>query len=308
MLKYGLSNVCADFTPVFNMMQYADPPKFTEKLMMMKQFLVALLLIWLPGLLKAQHTTSKNNRKLVFEDEFNYRGLPDSTKWGYEEGFVRNQEPQYYTVKRLENCRVENGSLVIETRKETYPNAAYKPGSADWDRKEQSAHYTSASINTKGKFSWKYGRIEVRAKVPAGLGIWPAVWMLGTTKWPECGEIDIMEFLGKNSSKIYGTVHYLDTTGTFRDRGEVANGIKPSDGFHVYAIDWNDQQITFYYDSLAYFVFDFKKAKDNPGNVFQKDFYLLLNLAVGHEGSWAGPLDDKVLPAKYYIDYVKVYQ
>ena len=278
---------------------------------MENRFLI-LGFICLSGLLKVQNSVAQNHLKMVFSDEFNYNGLPDSTKWGYEEGFVRNQEPQYYTVKRLENCRVENGCLVIETRKENYPNAAYKQGSAKWDQKEQTAHYTSASINTKGKRSWKYGRIEVRAKVPGGLGIWPAFWMLGYDKgkagWPGCGEIDIMEFLGRDSTKIYGTVHYVDTAGKFRDRGEAPVVGHPSDGFHIYAIGWDDKRITFYYDSLKYFVFDFKKTEHNPGTVFQKDFYLLLNMALGHEGSWAGPVDDKILPGKYYVDYVRIYQ
>jgi beta-glucanase (GH16 family) len=262
--------------------------------------------------LNTKKVTAQSYRKLVFSDEFNYNGLPDSNKWSYENGFIRNEEPQYYTVKRLENCRVENGCLILETRKETYPNAAYNKDSTKWDQKEQFAHYTSASINTKGKESWKYGRIEVRAKVPAGLGIWPAVWMLGYNNghatWPGCGEIDIMEYLGRDPTKIYGTVHYLDTAKKFRDQGVAPTVGSPSDGFHIYAIDWNDKQIAFYYDNLKYFVFDFKKTKNNPGDVFKKDFYLLLNMAVGHTGSWAGPLDDKILPAKYYIDYVRVYQ
>ncbi|WP_091370548.1 glycoside hydrolase family 16 protein [Mucilaginibacter mallensis] len=279
---------------------------------MMKNVFFTYGLFLLPLLINTQQTFAQNHRKLVFADEFNYKGLPDSTKWAYEDGFVRNKEPQYYTKKRLENCRVENGCLVIETRKEDYPNAAYKKGSDKADQKEPIAHYTSASINTKGKESWKYGRIEVRAKVPGGLGIWPAFWMLGydrgAVKWPQCGEIDIMEFLGRDSTRIYGTVHYLDTAGKSRDKGEAPVVGNPSDGFHIYAIDWDDQSISFYYDSLKYFVFDFKKAEHNPGAVFQKDFYVLLNMALGHEGSWAGPVDDKILPAKYYIDYVRVYQ
>ncbi|WP_184548128.1 glycoside hydrolase family 16 protein [Mucilaginibacter sp. FT3.2] len=270
------------------------------------------ILILLPGLLLAQASNVKSKRKPIWSDEFNYNGLPDTTKWGYEQGFVRNQELQYYTVKRPENCRVENGCLVIETRKETYPNAAYLQGSAKWNQKEQFAQYTSASINTKGKESWKYGRIEMRAKVPGGLGSWPAFWMLGynknTVKWPACGEIDIMEFLGRDSAKVYGTVHYADTTGQLRDRGSGPVVGKPADGFHIYAIEWDDKQIAFYYDSLKYFVFELSTPNGSSGNIFQKDFYLLLNTALGHQGSWAGPVDDKILPIKYYIDYVRVYQ
>lgn len=279
---------------------------------LLKGILVCTTLLC-PYLLFAQASADvKDGRKLVWSDEFNYKGLPDSTKWGYEEGFERNREPQYYTVRRLENGRVENGCLVIETRKEEYPNKAYRPDSANWKQKDQFAHYTSASINTKGKASWKYGRIEMRAKVPPGLGIWPAFWMLGydhgAAKWPLCGEIDIMEYLGRDASTIYGTVHYTDTAGKFRNVGKAPVVENPADGFHIYAIKWDKKTISFYYDSLKYFVFDYKQAEGNPGDVFKKDFYLLINMALGHQGSWAGPVDDKALPAKYYIDYVRVYQ
>jgi beta-glucanase (GH16 family) len=127
-------------------------------------FLTALLCVSVS--IKAQ-TPSK--RKLVFADEFNYTGLPDSTKWDYEKGFVREAEPQYYTAKRLQNCRVENGMLVIEGRKEQYPNPGYKAGSNRRTEKDEFAPYTSASINTHGKYSWRYGRIEVKAKVPGAM-------------------------------------------------------------------------------------------------------------------------------------------
>ncbi len=239
---------------------------------------------------------AQQKRKLVWFDEFNYTGLPDSKKWDYESGFVRNKEPQYYTTKRLENSRVENGMLVIEARKEQYAGAAY----------------TSASLITKGKQEWKYGRMEIRAKVPPGLGIWPAFWMLGynhgTVKWPDCGEIDIMEFLGRDSTRVHGTVHYADSTQTYRHQTQEAVVGKPADGFHIYAVDWDENQLAFYYDDLKYFVFDFNKAANPPGDMFKKKFYLLLNLALGHPNTWAGPLDEKALPAKYYIDYVRVYQ
>lgn len=256
--------------------------------------------------------SAQQKRKLVWFDEFNYSGLPDSKKWDYENGFVRNQEPQYYTTKRIENCRVENGMLVIEARKEQYSNAAYKPGADKWPRKDQFAGYTSASILTKGKTEWKYGRMEIRAKVPRGLGIWPAFWMLGTdhgqVNWPNCGEIDIMEFLGRDSTRVHGTVHYADAANAYRTQTAEPLVGKPADGFHIYAIDWDENRIEFYYDNLKYFVFDYKKAPYPPEEMFQKKYYLLLNLALGHPGTWAGPLDEKALPAKYYVDYVRVYQ
>lgn len=235
-------------------------------------------------------------RQLIWADEFDYTGLPDPKKWGYEQGFVRNKEPQYYTSKRQENARVANGVLTIEARKEQY----------------KEADYTSASLITLGKQHFKYGRIEVRAKVYKGVGGWPAIWMLGTNrgpvKWPDCGEIDILEYVGKDSTQVYGTVHFADSTGKYKNKGKKPVVGKPYDDFHVYAIDWNADRIEFYYDELRYFVFDLKKADKGNENLFRKDFYLLLNLALGRKGNLGGPLNDNILPLKYEVDYVRVYK
>ncbi|MEO5683240.1 MAG: glycoside hydrolase family 16 protein [Chitinophagaceae bacterium] len=252
-------------------------------------------------------------KKLVWAEEFNYSGLPDSTKWGYELGFVRNQEPQYYTSKRLDNARVENGMLVIEARKENFPNAAYKPGSTVASQKDSLAAYTSASINTLNKQTWQYGRIEVRAKVPAGKGTWPAIWMMGENRpqvgWPDCGEIDIMEFLGKDPSTVYATIHYPDTNAAkYKSMGGKTVTTDASSDFHVYAIEWNKDSIVFYFDAQRYFAFDIKKSQHTSFNPFQKKNYLLLNMALGHQGAWPGPTDDNILPIRYYVDYVRVYQ
>lgn len=277
----------------------------------------------------AVSVSAQQNRRLIWSDEFNYAGLPDSTKWGYEEGFIRNQEPQYYTVRRLENCRVENGMLVIESIKEQYPNPAFRTGSDQ----PAVAEYTSASINTLGKFGWQYGRIEVRAKVPGGAGIWPAIWMMGENrpqvKWPQCGEIDVMEWLGRDPMTVYGTVHYADSANKYAHQGgtvkagQPAGGVQraaekqgaqpvlsglPADGFHIYAMDWYPDRLEFYYDSVKYFVFDTRKGQHGQENIFSKKFYLLLNLALGHTGSWAGPVGEGTLPGKYFVDYVRIYQ
>jgi beta-glucanase (GH16 family) len=268
-------------------------------------------LLFAASLTMAQST---HKRKLVFDDEFNYTGLPDSTKWVYEKGFVRESEPQYYTVKRLENVRVENGMLVIEGRKENFPNPNYKPGSTKRTERQQFAPYTSASINTYGKHSWKYGRFEVRAKVPGGRGTWPAFWLLGedheTNKWPKCGEIDIMEYLGRDSTRIHATVHYADSLGKHQQQGNSPEVVKQlADDFHVYAVDWDENGMTFYFDGKQCYYFDYKKMIGNNGKVFNdKKFYILLNLALGAPRDWGGPQDDSILPAKYYVDYVRVYQ
>ncbi|ETZ23038.1 family 16 glycosylhydrolase [Pedobacter sp. V48] len=260
---------------------------------MKKKFALLTLSIWCV-FASAQENATK--RHLVWSDEFNYSGLPDAQKWAYETGFVRNKEPQYYTSKRLENARVKNGVLTIEARKEKYKDA----------------EYTSASLITLGKQHFRYGRIEVRAKVCKGLGGWPAIWMLGTNrelvKWPNCGEIDIMEYVGKDSAQVYGTVHFPDAAGRYTYEGKKPVLGKPYEDFHVYAVDWNADRIEFYYDSLKYFVFDLNKADAGTENPFRKDFYLLLNLALGHAGNLGGALNDKILPLKYEVDYVRVYQ
>jgi len=242
-----------------------------------------------------------SKRKLVFADEFNYSGLPDSTKWAYEVGYIRNKEPQYYTHARKENVRVEDGNLIIEARKEVFTDQGLK------------ADYTSGSMNTLHKQHFKYGRIEVRAKVPKGLGVWPAIWMLGTdrgkVKWPNCGEIDIMEFVGKDSTLVYGTVHYADSLNKYRMEGKKPVFGAPYDDFHVYALEWDEKQIKLFYDDINYFTFDVQKAQQKDGNnIFLKEYYLLLNLALGNGNNLGGVLHDEALPATFLIDYVRVYQ
>lgn len=249
--------------------------------------------------------------KLIWSDEFDYHGLPDPAKWGYEEGFIRNREAQYYTVQRKKNARIRKGMLVITARKEKLKNPAYDKESKAWNKSREYADYTSASLTTQHTFSMQYGRIEVRAKVPGGAGTWPAIWLLGTNipevSWPRCGEIDIMEFLGRDSLKIYGTCHWADTaTGKHRSAGKnISVDPPPSAGFHVYAIDWSPETIDFYYDDRKYFSFDTGQAGAGPDNPFRKPFYLILNLALG---GWGGTIDDTVMPQKFLIDYVRVYE
>lgn len=186
--------------------------------------------------------------------------------------------------------------LVIEAKKESYLDA----------------EYTSASLITFGKHDWKYGRFEVRAKVPKGLGSWPAVWMKGVNypekKWPACGEIDIMEFVGKDSTQVYGTVHYADSTGKYNFQGEKPVVGAPYENFHVYAMEWYPDRMEFYYDDLKFFVFNTAESQHGKENPFQKNFFLMLNLALGRQGTLGGPLNEQILPSKYYVDYVRVYQ
>ena len=247
--------------------------------------------------------------KLAWSDEFDYEGLPDKTKWDYEEGFVRNHEMQYYTRDRKENARVENGMLIIEGRKEQFKNPHYEPGSPRWNRSRESAEITSASLITRNKFSWKYGRVEVRAKLPQGKGVWPAIWTLGNNisevRWPRCGEINIMEFIGREPNHIYGTVHY-SVEGKHVGSGETLETKEPFADFHIYAIEWYPDHMDFFFDDTRYFTFSLDKAGTGDDNPFRKPHYLLINLALG--GDWGGEIDDSIFPQKYCIDYVRIYE
>ena len=255
-----------------------------------------------------------NEWSLVWSDEFDYTGPPNEAKWNYEQGFIRNGELQYYTKARKENARVEKGHLVIEARKEVWANPDYREGSSSRrsQRSRKTADYTSASLITKDKASWTYGRIEVKAKLPTGRGVWPAIWMLGTNMrevgWPKCGEIDIMEYVGYDPNTVCANVHmakYNHTKGT--GKGSKIKADKPYASYHIYAVEWTPERMDFFFDEHKYFTF-----KNEHGGVdvwpFDQPHYLILNLAIG--GSWGGQkgIDDSIFPQKFLIDYVRVYR
>lgn len=245
--------------------------------------------------------------QLVWFDEFSKDpdGLPDPAKWKYGVGFLRNQELQYYTKERLENARIEKGQLIIEGRKEDYSPPGTAPGAP------AVAHYTAADLETFGKADWLYGRIEIRAKLPAGKGVWPAIWMLGSNLheksvgWPKCGEIDIMELVGKQPGVIYGTMHYF-ANGKSTSQGGNVNIAHPESDFHVYSAEWTPDHIDIFCDDQKYFSFDVSKADNAGQNPFHKPQFLILNLALG--GNWGGPIDDSIFPQRMTVDYVRVYQ
>ena len=235
--------------------------------------------------------------KLVWSDEFNYSGLPDSTKWSYDVGCHGwgNNELQCYTEKRSENARVENGKLIIEARKENY------------DKKE----YTSARLISKSKGDWKYGRMEIKAKIPKGVGTWPAIWMLASTtplRWPDDGEIDIMEHVGFDQGKIHASIHckkYNHIIGT--QKTAVAEIPDCSDSFHIYSLDWTPDTIKILADNKVYFKFA-NEHTDSKAWPFDKPFHLLLNIAIG--GNWGGQkgIDDSIFPVRMEVDYVRIYK
>jgi beta-glucanase (GH16 family) len=234
--------------------------------------------------------------KLSWQEEFNYTGLPDSTVWNYEVGYVRNHEKQYYTRARPENVRVENGNLVIESRYEKW----------------EGFDYTSGSINTLGKIDFPVNtRIEVRAKLPSGKGIWPAIWSMGTdipqVGWPSCGEVDIMEFVGHTPGVVWGTFHWQNARKEKYDHRMSGDSIRFADlhgNYHIYGVERTANSLSFFVDNTYYFTFtpDSSVKKD----LFTHPFYLLLNTAIG--GDWGGAVDSSIFPQKFCIDWVRAFE
>jgi beta-glucanase (GH16 family) len=263
------------------------------------------------GLTAEPATDNDDQWELIWSDEFNYEGLPDSTKWSYEEGFVHNRELQYYTKAKKENVRVEDGVLIIEARKEKIKNPLYHPDSSYWKYKRAFAEYSSGSINTLGKASFKYGRIEARIQLPHGSGVWPAFWTLGNNYpeigWPACGEIDILEYFGgERPNRIESNMHF-GIDGKRHHRQGVVEMENPPEGFHIYAIEWFEDHVDFYFDENKYWTFPLELADDGTYNGYRNPHYLLLNFALGGATA-SGEVDESLLPQKYLVDYVRVYK
>jgi beta-glucanase (GH16 family) len=262
----------------------------------MKHFLFLLLtfLIFRPA-------SSQNSQwNLIWQDEFNYKGLPDSAKWSFDtRGNAHgwgNNEKQFYTENNTQNAVVENGVLKIIAREQ------------QTDKK----NYTSARLVTKGKASFQYGKISASMKLPSGKGTWPAFWMLGNNidskGWPRCGEIDIMEHVGYQPDSIYGSVHtdaYNHMKGTQKSKALFVE--RPYTEFHTYSIEWTPEKIEFFIDDrkLNSFSNEHRTDKEWP---FDQPFFIILNLAIG--GNWGGKhgIDDLAFPVTMEVDYVRVYQ
>jgi len=236
--------------------------------------------------------------QLVWSDEFNYSGLPDASKWSYDVGGNGwgNGEAQYYTNARLKNAEVKNGFLHITAIKEDF----------------EAKNYTSARLVTRTKGDWLYGKIEVRAKLPEGTGMWPAIWMLPTSGtyggWPASGEIDIMENLGYLPYFIVATAQtklYNHEQGTHKQTATAILDCYTE--FHSYILEWESHEIRMYVDSKLYFTFR------NEGTGFQvwpfdQQFHLLLNVTVGGTFGGAMGIDDRIFPRSMLVDFVRVYQ
>jgi beta-glucanase (GH16 family) len=257
--------------------------------MMIMSILVLLLSILAQG-----QSGQEKVKKLIWSDEFDYQGLPDSAKWNYIVGKSRvNNEPQWYT-RDLKNIKVTDGKLTITVRLEDI-NGEKK--------------YTSGRIDTRGKFQTMYGRIEARAKLPEGRGVWPAFWMLGMSgRWPACGEIDIMEYWGHDANTIASNVHTADynhTKGT--GRGGKTTSENPFNDFHIYAVEWYSDRLDFFMDNILFY--SCKTKGEGPGEwPFNAPEFIIVNLALWN--NWGGQpgIDDSIFPQEFIVDYVRVYE
>ncbi|HCE58725.1 MAG TPA: glycoside hydrolase [Prolixibacteraceae bacterium] len=244
--------------------------------------------------------TGQQTWRLVWADEFDKNGLPDTTRWNYDTrgnsyGWGNN-EAQWYKVARPENSRIENGILKITAIKEP----------------TQGKNYSSARLTTKNKGDWKYGKIEVKAKLPSGNGTWPAIWMLPTENkyggWPKCGEIDIMEHVGFDPDTVFSTVHtgkFNHTIGTQVGKKTVL--LTATTSFHVYTTEWDENEIRSYVDGKHYFTFK-NNGQGFESWPFDQPFHLILNLAIGGGLGGQKGIDDSKFPHTFEIDYVRVYQ
>ena len=239
---------------------------------------------------------------MIWSDEFEGSGSPDTSKWVYATGGdgFGNNEKQYYLADSKENAYLKDGFLHLVALKK------------DYDKN----HYTSAKLHSYGKFNLQYGKVEVRAKLPAGKGTWPAIWMLPESlrekkeKWPFSGEIDIMEHVGKDPNEVHTSLHtglYNHIKGTqISHHEQVPNA---TTAFHNYGIEWDEKEIRFYIDDALFFTS--KKGEDgrvstNDGWPFDKPYYMILNLAIG--GNWGGEIDESIFPSDFQVDYVRIYK
>lgn len=255
--------------------------------------------------------TTTNGFRLVWADEFDKDGAPNPANWTFEQGFVRNNELQWY---QADNAVCKDGRLVIEGRRERKPSPKYKAGSDNWKEKRKDIEYTSSSLKTEGLHSWQYGRFEVKARIKAQNGLWPAIWFLGVDgEWPSNGEIDLMEYYGGNilANACWGTkARWKAKWDSSKKPVKSFNEPKWDAKFHVWRMDWDSESIKLYVDDILLNTIDVTKTVNptdrGPKNPFRQPHYMLLNLAIG--GNSGGDPSKTEFPTKYEIEYVRVYQ
>lgn len=263
----------------------------------------------IPDTEKDETEKNETEYELVWADEFDYEGLPDSYYWGYDEGYIRNNELQDYKGADLNYSWVEDGKLIIKADKDPHD------GVNQWTGEPYHFEYSSAEVRSLKTVTIHYGRLDVFAKIPIGKGIWPAIWMMPVDDkyggWPNSGEIDIMEYVwGDNSghNEIFATVH---TTDTNVNGNTIASGTVTSETldteFHLYSLVWDKNYLQVLFDDKV--IFNYQRTGATPITwPFDQPFYLIMNIAVG--GSWGGiwGIDDSIFPAKMEIDYVRYYK
>ena len=252
--------------------------------------------------------------QLVWADDFEGKGAPDASTWQFEKGFARNHELQWYSSK---NAVRENGYLKIIAKRERKKNPNYEKGSSDWRRAREYAEYTSSSITTRDSHAWLYGRFEVRARINAQMGSWPAIWLLGTDReWPQNGEIDMMEFYHIDGEPCILANACWGTEKRFAAKWDsektnlrhfTEKDPRWLSQFHVWRMDWTKDYVRLYLDDEFLNEIDLTQTLNVDGfNPFHQPQYLLLNLAIGGDNGGDPSYSD--FPLLYEIDYVKVYQ
>jgi len=267
-----------------------------------------------PSLPDTDAPPARAGMTLFWNDEFAVDGKPDPRFWSSESGFARNEELQWY---QSQNATCKGGVLLIEGRKERVKNPNYSAGSSSWKTNRQYAEYTSSSLTTSGRKTWQFGRVEVRARLDAQMGSWPAIWTLGTKgEWPTNGEVDIMEFYPSGTTPLFhanlawGTATRWNAAWNSKTKTLSSFTSKDADWvkkFHVWTMEWTKDSIVLSLDNTVMNAASLANTKNNDGtNPFQdRSQYILLNLAIGANG---GDPSKATFPMTYEVDYVRVYQ